>query len=187
MAAVHERRRLEQRQEADRRHRQRSRMPGVWSRRDFFGRMGWAGFGLVSLSTLLAGLRSAFPRVLFKPDTTFKAGYIEDYGIGEVNARFKREFRVWMVRQEEGLYAIYAKCTHLGCTPRWLKAESKFKCPCHGSGFYKSGVNFEGPAPRPLERVRVVLNEEGEIVVDVGVKYRQEAGEWDRPGAFLRA
>jgi cytochrome b6-f complex iron-sulfur subunit len=50
-----------------------------------------------------------------------------------------------------------------------------------------SGVNFEGPAPRPLERVRVALAEDGQVVVDVGVKYRQETGEWDKPGAFLRA
>ena len=36
--------------------------------------------------------------------------------------------------------------------PNWLDGEQKFKCPCHGSGFYMTGVNFEGPAPRPLER-----------------------------------
>ncbi len=159
----------------------------LWSRRDFFGRLGWTGFAIVSLTGLLAGLRSAFPRVLFKPDTSFKAGYFDDFVLGEVSEKFKAEFRVWIVRDTEGLYAIYAKCTHLGCTPRWLKAESKFKCPCHGSGFYLSGVNFEGPAPRPLERVRVALADDGQVVVDVGVKYRQETGEWDKPGAFLRA
>ena len=53
-----------------------------------------------------------------------------------------------------------AVCTHLGCTPNWLEAEQKFKCPCHGSGFYKDGINFEGPAPaaagalRDLDRQR---------------------------------
>ena len=68
------------------------------------------------------------------------------------------------MREAEGIYAIFAKCTHLGCTPRWLAAENKFKCPCHGSGFYKSGINFEGPAPRPLERVRITMAEDGQIV-----------------------
>jgi cytochrome b6-f complex iron-sulfur subunit len=158
----------------------------LWSRRDFFGRLGWAGFIVVALSSLLAAMRSAFPRVLFAPDTTFKAGFIEDFVIGEVSEKFKSEYRVWIVRQAEGIYALYAKCTHLGCTPRWLTAENKFKCPCHGSGFYQSGVNFEGPAPRPLERVRVARADDGQLVVDVGVKYRQEKGDWDKPGAFLR-
>jgi len=159
----------------------------LWSRRDFFGRLGWAGFGLVSLATLLAGMRSAFPRVLFKPDTTFKAGPLSDFIVGEVSEKFKSEFRVWIIREPKGIYALFAKCTHLGCTPRWLSAENKFKCPCHGSGFYKSGINFEGPAPRPLERVRVAIADDGQLIVDVGVKYRQENGDWDKPGSFLRA
>ena len=158
----------------------------LWSRRDFFGRLGWMGFGLVSLTALLAAMRSAFPRVLFTPDTTFKAGRVEDFVPGEVSEKFKSDFRVWIIREAEGMYALFAKCTHLGCTPRWLTAENKFKCPCHGSGFYKSGINFEGPAPRPLERVRVALAEDGQLVVDVGVKYRQENGDWDKPGAYLR-
>jgi cytochrome b6-f complex iron-sulfur subunit len=159
----------------------------LWSRRDFFGRLGWVGFGLVSLASLLAAMRSAFPRVLFKPDTTFNAGLLDEFVIGEVSEKFKADFRVWIIRTAEGVYALYAKCTHLGCTPRWLKSEAKFKCPCHGSGFYMSGVNFEGPAPRPLERVRVALADDGQLVVDVGVKYREEKGDWDKPGAYLRA
>ncbi|MEE8311342.1 MAG: Rieske 2Fe-2S domain-containing protein [Candidatus Binatia bacterium] len=159
----------------------------LWSRRDFFGRLGWTGFAIVSLTTILAGMRSAFPRILFKPDTTFRAGYLDDFVIDEVSEKFKAEFRVWIIRNTDGVYALYAKCTHLGCTPRWLAAENKFKCPCHGSGFYMSGVNFEGPAPRPLERVRVALAEDGQLVVDVGVRYRAENGDWDKPGSFLRA
>ncbi len=158
----------------------------LWSRRDFFGRLGWTGFVVVALSGLLAAMRTAFPRVLFAPDTTFKAGFLEDFVIGEVNEKFKSDYRVWIVREPEGFYALYAKCTHLGCTPRWLSAENKFKCPCHGSGFYQTGINFEGPAPRPLERVRVARADDGQLVVDVGVKYRQEKGDWDKPGAYLR-
>jgi cytochrome b6-f complex iron-sulfur subunit len=157
----------------------------LWSRRDFFGRLGWTGFGLVSVAALLAAVRSAFPRVLFAPDSTFKAGYPDEYAIGEVSEKYKATHRVWIIRTEKGFYSIFAKCTHLGCTPRWLKAENKFKCPCHGSGYYKSGVNFEGPAPRPMERCRITLAEDGQIVVDVGVRYREEKGEWDKPGAFL--
>ena len=160
--------------------------PSLYSRRDLFGRLGWGGFGIFTGLSLLGFIRSAFPRVLFTPPSTFKAGFPEEYTIGEVSERFKKEHRVWIVRTKEGFYALFAKCTHLGCTPRWLKVEQKFKCPCHGSGFRKSGINFEGPAPRPLERFRITLAEDGQILIDTSVKYRYEKGQWDKPGAFLR-
>jgi cytochrome b6-f complex iron-sulfur subunit len=157
----------------------------LWSRRDFFGRLGWGGFTIFTGVSLLAFVRSAFPRVLFTPPSTFKAGMPNEYTIGEVSERFKQDQRVWIIREADGFYALFAKCTHLGCTPRWLKVEEKFKCPCHGSGFRKTGVNFEGPAPRPLERFRIALGEDGQLLVDKSVVYRFEKGDWERPGAFL--
>ena len=148
--------------------------PGIWSRRDFFTRLGWGGFGVFGLATLLGFVRSAFPRVLFQPPATFKAGLPTDYAIGEVSEKYKQEQRVWIVREKAGIYAIFAKCTHLGCTPRWLTAEEKFKCPCHGSGYYKSGLNFEGPAPRPMDRFKVEIGEDGQLVVDKSVVYKMQ-------------
>ena len=149
---------------------------GIWSRRDFFTRLGWGAFGIFSLIGFLGFIRSAFPRVLFQPPATFKAGLPSDYTLGEVSEKYKQEYRVWIVREEQGIYALFAKCTHLGCTPRWLAAEDKFKCPCHGSGFYKSGLNFEGPAPRPLDRFEISIGEGGELVVDKSVLFRMQPG-----------
>ena len=163
---------------------------GIWSRRDFFTRLGWGGFGVFGLLSLLGFVRSAFPRVLFQPPTKFKAGNPGDFVLGEVNEKFKQEYRVWIVREEAGLYALFAKCTHLGCTPRWLAAEDKFKCPCHGSGFYKDGTNFEGPAPRPLDRFKIELGEDGQLVVDKAVLYHMNAGvgpDDQYPNSVLRA
>ena len=185
-AATAAQRVVEQRLERERALRAKAQLGGLWSRRDVFGRFGWAIFGAFSGITLLGVLRSAFPRVLFTPPSSFKAGVLSDFTIGEVNTKFQKDQRVWLVREDEGMYALWAKCTHLGCTPRWLTVENKFKCPCHGSGFYKSGVNFEGPAPRPLERLRITKAEDGQIVVDKGVKYLYEKGEWTKPGAFLK-
>mgnify|MGYP006177655445 CR=1 FL=1 len=76
----------------------------------------------------------------------------------EVDERWKDKFGVWMVRNETEMYALITTCTHLGCTPNWLPSQNKFKCPCHGSGYYRTGVNFEGPAPRPLERVKISID-----------------------------
>jgi len=185
-AALAARRTEEQRLEREKRARDRAQLGSLWSRRDVFGRFAWGIFGAFSGITLLGVIRSAFPRVLFQPPSSFKAGLPTDYVIGEVSEKYKKDQRVWIIRTEEGIYALFAKCTHLGCTPRWLTAENKFKCPCHGSGFYKTGVNFEGPAPRPLERLRIARAEDGQLVIDKGVKYLYEKGQWDKPGAFLK-
>ena len=93
-------------------------------------------------------LRFFFPRTLFEPKTVFRIGYPSDFGFG-VDTKFQKDYRIWVVRNAEGLFVIYARCTHLGCTPDWKSSENKFKCPCHGSGYDTEGVNFEGPAPRP--------------------------------------
>ena len=89
------------------------------------------------------------------------------------------------MRDLEGIYVIYALCTHLGCTPRWFKTDSKYKCPCHGSGFTKEGINFEGPAPRPLEHLKLELGPDGQIVIDKSKKFLYEKGEWGKPGSKL--
>jgi cytochrome b6-f complex iron-sulfur subunit len=57
-----------------------------------------------------------------------------------------------------------------------LAAEDKFKCPCHGSGYYKSGLNFEGPAPRPLDRFQISVGEDGQLVVDKNKTFKMIAG-----------
>ena len=143
-----------------------------------------AVLGTLSVNFLMF-LRFFFPRALYEPKTKFKIGYPSDFGFG-VDTKFQSAHRIWVVRNTEGIFVIYAVCTHLGCTPDWKPAENKFKCPCHGSGFYKSGINFEGPAPRPLERLRITRAEDGQILIDKAVKYLYEKGQWDKPGAFLK-
>lgn len=157
----------------------------LWTRRKFLGVLSWASFiGAINLM-LLAFVRFMYPRVLFEPSPLFKAGFPKDYMMGEVSEKFKDSHRVWIIRNSEGIYAVQAICTHLGCTPRWLKAEDKFKCPCHGSGFYRTGVNFEGPAPRPLERLKISLAEDGQLLIDRSKKY-PNPDQWESSDSFLK-
>lgn len=109
-----------------------------------------------------------------------------DFTIGEISEKYKDEKRVWIVREKEGFYALISICTHLGCTPRWLASDNKFKCPCHGSGFYRTGINFEGPAPRPLERAYVGLADDGQLEIDRSIKFIYEKNEWDKPGSYFK-
>ncbi|HUP59792.1 MAG TPA: Rieske 2Fe-2S domain-containing protein [Thermoanaerobaculia bacterium] len=145
-----------------------------------------------ALAAALGGLASVlgrfmFPNVLFEPVQKFKAGFPSDYTVGEVDERWKEKYGIWVVRNEEMMYALITTCTHLGCQPNWLPSQNKFKCPCHGSGFYRTGINFEGPAPRPLERARVFIDTaDGQIVVDKSVQFHQERGEWVNPESFLK-
>ena len=103
-----------------------------------------------------------------------------------VDERWKAERKIWVVRNKDSIYVLSTVCTHLGCTPNWLQADNKFKCPCHGSGFYKTGVNFEGPAPRPLERFKVGLAADGQIEVDKSRKFQKELGQWSDPDSYLK-
>ena len=145
--------------------------------------MFWSWIGL----WFFAFLRFFFPRTLFEPKTIFPIGYPTDFPIG-VDTRFQQDFRIWVVRNTERLFVIYARCTHLGCTPDWKEAEDKFKCPCHGSGFDNEGINFEGPAPRPLDRAHVELDPTGRIVVDSSRLFSRPKGgrnQQDDDGAYL--
>ncbi len=133
-------------------------------------------------------LRFFLPRALYEPKTNFTIGYPSDFGFG-VDTKFQNQYRIWVVRNTEGIFVISAICTHLGCTPDWKASENKFKCPCHGSGYDPEGVNFEGPAPRPMDRAHVELDPEGKIVVDLSRLFRWPKGErsqFNDPGAIIR-
>ncbi len=161
-------------------------MSGSLNRREFFSflSVAWITFGAACAGILSLMFRFTYPNVNFEPEMDFLAGRPEDYEEG-VDERWKNEYGVWMVRTEGKLVALSNICTHLGCIPNWLPSEKKFKCPCHGSGYYLNGINFEGPAPRPLERFSVSLTPEGKVRVDKTKIFRQEKGQWDSPKSFI--
>jgi cytochrome b6-f complex iron-sulfur subunit len=135
----------------------------------------------------LAFFRFFLPRTLFEPNTVFKIGYPSEFALG-VDTKFQQKYRIWVDRTPDRLFVIYARCTHLGCTPDWKPSENKFKCPCHGSGYDSEGINFEGPAPRPMDRAKVELAPDGQIIVDTSRLYQWPKGQpthFNDPGAFL--
>jgi cytochrome b6-f complex iron-sulfur subunit len=148
-----------------------------------------AGLSVMTLMTV----RFMFPNVLAEPPSTIKIGVLSDFAQEDVSERFKSAYGFWVVRSAKYtgtdiLYALQSICTHLGCPPNWLASEQKFKCPCHGSGFYITGINFEGPAPRPLERFRVTFADDGQtILVDKSQRFQQELDQWSDPNSFIPA
>jgi len=152
-------------------------------------RLVWSAVAAFLVAWFLAFFRFFLPRTLFEPATSFKIGYPEEYGLG-VDTKFQQKYRIWVDRTPDRIFVIYARCTHLGCTPDWKPSENKFKCPCHGSGYDSEGINFEGPAPRPMDRAKVEVAPDGQILVDVSRLYQWPKGQpsqFNDDGSFLRA
>jgi cytochrome b6-f complex iron-sulfur subunit len=154
--------------------------------------IGWGTlFGLTAVGAAET-VRFFSPSVVFHPPSTFEVGTISEFsaaaepdlhGVVYVESKWKKEHRFFIIRETSRIYALFARCTHLGCTVNWFPGLGIYKCPCHGSQFHSNGVNFAGPAPRPLDRLKVSMNAKGNIVVDTSVVY--DINEFERQKVFI--
>jgi len=129
-------------------------------------------YGYLGINFLMF-LRFFFPRVLYEPNTIVNIGYPTDFMDG-VNQEFLQSNRIWIIKEPGTLFVIFARCTHLGCTPDWLPQQDMFHCPCHGSEYDPEGINFAGPAPRPMDRCSVRLLPTGTVQVDTSHLFMQD-------------
>jgi cytochrome b6-f complex iron-sulfur subunit len=154
------------------------------------------GWGMIAAATATFGamFQDFFgPKVLKEPKKQWRMDKLEAYSQPQlVDDKFKKTpdggTGFWIVNlqpQENKLIALNTVCTHLGCIPDWKPGDQKYKCPCHGSGYYINGINFEGPTPRPLERFAIAVDPDGFVVVDQTKIFRQELGEWENPESFV--
>lgn len=177
----------------------RAAKPGqaqVTTRREFLQKgVSVAGWGALCLG-IGAGayqtVRFFFPAVVFHPPSVFRIGRVEDFlsteapdacGVISIDSRFKQIHRFFVVRETGRIYALFARCTHLGCTVNWFPGLRIFKCPCHGSEFHSDGREFAGPAPRPLDRLKISLDREENILVDTRVVFT--AREFEEKKAYI--
>src|SRR5216683_3572502 len=144
-----------------------------------------------SLLALLESRRFIFPNATYEQPSAFKAGPAADYPVGSTTVFIDQP--VVINRDSNGIYAFNLICTHLGCTPRFFpdvtsdlvaigiagirdpltgQAATRtnptlpgFKCPCHGSRYFRDSVNFYGPAPRPMDHIAVALAPDGRLLV----------------------
>jgi cytochrome b6-f complex iron-sulfur subunit len=147
----------------------------------------WSSVATFLITDFLMFVRFFLPRSILEPSSVFRIGPPGDYALG-VDTKWQQQYRIWVTKTSDRLFVIYARCTHLGCTPDWKASENKFKCPCHGSGYDSEGIAFEGPAPRPMDRAKVTLDAEGQIVVDTGKLFDWQKGavnHFDDKDAFI--
>ena len=131
-----------------------------WTRRRFLGR---AALGCAAGAGGLAGLaavRSILP-ALTRTKSVFSVGRLPDFPVNTFT--LLPEHKVFILRDHEGVRALSAVCTHLGCVLR--RFEDEFRCPCHGSRFENTGRVLSGPAPSALPWFRVDLAPDGRIRV----------------------
>ncbi len=135
------------------------------NRREFLTYSWGAAIGIVSVQSLVATGLLMYPR--------FREGeFGGDFPLGSVAGLPSTEAapqgdpigKFWLVNTEEGPRALYMVCTHLGCLYKWVEANRRFECPCHGSKFTREGEYIEGPAPRGLDQFVVELQDNGAVV-----------------------
>lgn len=98
----------------------------------------------------------------FGGDITVGSGSIPEVGADP----FRHQAgKFYIVRNEDGVQALYWKCVHLGCTVPWNAGEGSFHCPCHGSIFNENGARVGGPATRRLDRMPITVNGDGSLTV----------------------
>jgi cytochrome b6-f complex iron-sulfur subunit len=132
-------------------------------RRKFLGFAGSSALAAAAAGTAITTVRYIAPNVLYEEESRFKVGAPEAIPVGTVLVLPRQ--KIYLVRGEEGFYALSSICTHLGCMTRYESDLKSFFCPCHGSRFAASGEVQGGPAPLPLPRLEVAI-EGGMLVVD---------------------
>jgi nitrite reductase/ring-hydroxylating ferredoxin subunit len=141
------------------------------SRRDFLS-LAWQGALWATLGASLVALGRFLGFAQAEPPVTFTLDRPEAYPSGAFTP--VAQGRAFIGRDERGLYAISATCTHLGCLVQ--NRNEGFECPCHASRFDASGAVVQGPAQEPLARAALTLDGEGRVVLSlaqaVGADFR---------------
>jgi len=114
----------------------------------------------VSVGSLLYPL----VRYLIPPSkrSTKNSGIVEvdaaEIAVGKSKIINYRETPTIVIRTTDGIFALSAVCTHLGCIVQWDDKSQEIVCPCHGAKYDLNGNVKSGPAPKPLNIVKATID-----------------------------
>jgi nitrite reductase/ring-hydroxylating ferredoxin subunit len=80
------------------------------------------------------------------------------------HAKFFSCARLFVLRDNSGIYAMTAICTHMHCVITF--AGQSFACPCHNSTYDFNGNVTNPPAPLPLQHFACALDGNDHVIVD---------------------
>jgi cytochrome b6-f complex iron-sulfur subunit len=155
------------------------------TRRGFLAFAGWSTIALIGLQGVVAFLFFFWPRKTGTFGTRISVGSPDQFQVGDV--KYFVDGKFYLVRLQEGFMALYQKCPHVGCAVPWRPdfemqgIRGLFRCPCHGSTYLPNGQIIWGPAPRPMDYMRI-SSDAGRLVVDTGNIRKRTA--WDPAQAF---
>jgi cytochrome b6-f complex iron-sulfur subunit len=140
------------------------KLPEEFNRRAFFTKIGLGSLGIAAAGTAVFSYEYLSPNVLYEPSAVINAGKPESFALNSVTMDVNSG--IYLVRADEGYFALNAVCTHLGCLTSWNQDLGIIACPCHGSKFKRTGEKMEGPAPKPLPWLKTWVSDEGDLMVD---------------------
>lgn len=114
---------------------------------------------------LLGALRSILP-ALTRKNSMIKIDSLANLPMNSFT--LLHQAPIFIYRDHEGVRALSAVCTHLGCT--LATTDEGFQCPCHGSHFDQTGQVQDGPAPRSLAWYKMIVGADGQLYVDTAHK-----------------
>jgi len=129
-----------------------------------FAKAGLGAIGIAAGGSAVFGYQFLSPNALYEPSPVVDAGKPDRYPLDSVTPDVASG--IYIVHKQEGIYALSAVCTHLGCLTAWKPELGIIACPCHGSKFHPDGVKIEGPAPKPLPWLKAWLDDEGNLQID---------------------
>jgi cytochrome b6-f complex iron-sulfur subunit len=138
--------------------------PAEFDRRAFFTKIGLGSLGIAAAGTIVFSYEYLSPNVLYEPSPIVNIGKPQDFALNSVTMDVNAA--IYLVRADEGYFALSMVCTHLGCLTAWNQDLGIIKCPCHGSEFTRTGQKIEGPAPKPLPWLKTWVSDEGDLMVD---------------------
>jgi cytochrome b6-f complex iron-sulfur subunit len=139
-------------------------IPAEFDRRAFFTKIGLGSLGIAAAGTVVFSYEFLSPNVLYEPSAIVNVGKPEIFAMNSVTMDVNSG--IYLVRADEGFFALNAVCTHLGCLTAWNQELGIIACPCHGSKFTRTGEKIEGPAPKPLPWLKTWVSDEGDLMVD---------------------
>ncbi|MGD0910744.1 MAG: ubiquinol-cytochrome c reductase iron-sulfur subunit [Terracidiphilus sp.] len=140
------------------------KLPAELDRRAFFTKIGLGSLGVAVAGTVVFSYEYLSPNVLYEPSTIVNVGKVEGFALNSVTMDVNTG--IYLVRADEGYFALSMVCTHLGCLTAWNQDLGIIACPCHGSKFKRTGEKIEGPAPKPLPWLKIWVSDEGDLMVD---------------------
>ena len=93
-----------------------NKLPMEFDRREFFTKIGLGSLGVAAAGTLVFSYEYLSPNVLYEPSAIVNAGKPESFSVNSVTMDVNSG--IYLVRAEEGYFALNAVCTCLLYTSR---------------------------------------------------------------------